>query len=162
TANGNIVQLIGTTIQTGGAISCTIGTNNRDVSLFNTGNRIAGAVTVAETGANFIRDVSLRNISDTALPPTGTPLTPARHVRHINLFFDHNGVVLPAYNISNNLVVTAGGDISQNAALTIGGNATFTVLGDFAIDLSTATNDFSGSVSLNAPQSTQQIQVADS
>lgn len=161
-SNGNIVQRIGTGIETDGSVSLTAGaTNNRDILLPSSVNRIGGAVTVTELSAGFLRDVSLRNAADNATAPTGTALTTAGNVRNLTLFFDNNGVALPGYNITGTLAVTAGGDITQTAAETVGAAGNFTILGDHAIDLSNPGNAFSSFVSLNAPQSTQPVQIAD-
>lgn len=163
TASGSITQQAGTTIETGGALSLTADTSgNIDLLLANAGNRVAGAVTVAELGGGDVRDISLRNSADGALPPTGTPLTTASDVRNLTLFFDNNGVTLPGYNISNNLSVTAGGDITQSAALTVPGTTSITVLGDFGITLTQAANTFTGAVSLIDPQSTQPVSLTNS
>ena len=159
TSNGNIVQKSGTTIQTGGAVALTIASNNHDVLLSNSGNHIAGAVTVAESSAGFLRDVSFRNADDHASAPTGTPLTTVGDVRNLTLFFDNNGVALPGYNITGSLNVTTGGDITQTAAETIGVNTTVTLQGDFGIALTNVANAFSGAVSINAPHATQPIAV---
>jgi hypothetical protein len=161
TAGGSITQAAGTTIQTGGALSATVSAKKSDILLNNAGNRIAGAVTVAETGSGFLRDVSLRNAADNALPPTGAPITNGT-IRNLTLFFDNNGVALPGYSTTGNLSVTAGGDVTQSAALNIGGNTTVTILGDFGITLANNANVFSGTVGLNATQSTQPVQVVDS
>jgi hypothetical protein len=163
TSIGNIRQAAGTTIQTGGALALTIDlNNNRNITLLNAGNRIAGAVTVAGTGGGDLQDFSLRNAADNASLPTGTPFTTAGDIRNLTLFFDNNGMSLPGYDISNNLTLTAGGDITQTAGLTVPGTTTVTILGDFAITLTNAANNFSGAVSLNAPQSTQPLQVTNS
>jgi hypothetical protein len=161
TAGGSITQASGTTIQTGGAVSATVSAKKSDILLGNAGNQIAGAVTVAETGNGFLRNVSLGNAANGAVPPTGTPITNGS-VNNLTLVFDNNGVVLPGYNINGNLTVTAGGDVSQSAALNIGGNTTVAILGDFGITLANNANVFSGSVGLNATQSTQPIQIVDS
>jgi hypothetical protein len=161
TAAGTITQGVGTTIQTGGAVTTTTATNNRDVLLGNAGNNIAGTVTAVESGAGFLRDYSLRNAFDNATLPAGTPFTTANDIRNLTLFFDNNGIALPGYSITGNLTVTAGGDITQTAALTVGGNATFTVLGDFGLNVSNANNNFGGPVSLNDPKSTQPVVVAE-
>jgi hypothetical protein len=87
--------------------------------LGNAGNRIAGAVSVTESGANFLRDFSLRNAFGNATLPTGTAFTTANDIRDLTLFFDSTGIALPGYNPSRNLSVTAGGDVTQLAALTI-------------------------------------------
>ncbi len=161
-ANGFIFQALGTTIQTDGALALTInGGANRDIVLDKVGNHIGGAVTIAESGGGDVRDVSIRNADDNATAPTGTPLTTAGDVRNLTLFFDNNGIALPGYNISNNLSVTAGGEITQTAPLTIAGTTTLTILGDHGIALTNVANAFSGAVSLNAPQSTQAVQIVD-
>lgn len=161
TSNGSLTQKGGTTIEAGGAMSLTVTSNNRDILLGNVGNRIGGTVTVAESGAGFLRDVNLRNAADNASAPIGTPLTTAGDVRNLTLFFDNNGVALPGYNITGTLNVTAGGDITQTAAETIGGASTFTILGDHAINLSDPANAFASAVAFNAPQSTQPVLIAD-
>ena len=61
--------------------------------------------------------------------------------------------------LTGNLTITGGGDIAQSAPLAVPGATTATVLGDFSIALTIATNNFTGAVSLNAPQSTQPLQV---
>jgi hypothetical protein len=162
TVNGNLNQVAGTTIQTGGAVSLTVDTGlNRNINLGNAGNRIAGAVTVAESNGGDVRDVTLRNAADGALAPTGTPLTTANDVRNLTLFFDNNGVALPGYTISGSLTVVAGGDVTQTASLTVGGtnNTTVTVQGDFGIALTDPGNGLGAVVSLNATQSTQPVAV---
>ena len=161
TFNGTLTQRFGTTIQTDGPVALTVSTGlNRNITLGNAGNRIAGAITIAETAGGDVRDVTIRNAFDTALPPTGTPLTTAGDVRNLTLFFDNNGVALPGYNISGNLTVTAGGDVTQTAALTVAGTTTVTILGDFGIDLSNSANAFTGIVSLNDTRSTRPVRVA--
>lgn len=162
TANGNIVQLIGTTIDTDGPITGTIGTNNRDFNISNAGNRIAGTITVVEITPGFVRDVAIRNAEDNASLPVGAPLTTPGDIRNLTLIFDNNIIALPGYNISNNLIVTAGGDITQTAQLTVAGTSTFRVLGDFGITVTNPANNFTGAVALNAPQSTQPLQVTNS
>ena len=156
---GNITQQLGTTIQTGGSLTTTTGTNNRDVILGNAGNRIAGVVTAIESTPNFLRDYSLRNSFDNATLPTGIPFTTAGDIRNLTLYFDNNGIALPGYNISNNLTITAGGAITQSAGLTVPGSASFTILGDFGTTLTDAANAFSGTALFIAAQSTQPIQI---
>jgi hypothetical protein len=163
TTTSNLVQLGGTTIETDGAVAVIIDqTNNHDVSLFNAGNRIGGPVTIATTGGGGVRDVSLRNAADNASLPTGTPLTTAGDVRNLTLFFDHTGMVLPGYNISSNLVVTAGGDITQTGPLLVPGTSSISVLGDFGITLTDAGNNLDGAISISATQSTQTVSLVNS
>lgn len=160
TANGNISQRNGTTIRTDGAVNLTVTIlGNRDIDLDNPGNRIGGAVSVAEASGGDVRDVRLRNAADNAAPPTGTPLTTAGDVRDLILFFDNNGVALPGYSITGNLNVTAGGDVTQAGGMTVPGTTTVTVQGDFAIALDDLFNTLSGNVSLHAPQSAQTVAV---
>lgn len=160
TSTGNVRQAPGTTIQTGGALALAIDVNNnRNIVLNNAGNRIAGAVTVAEVGTGDLQDFTLHNAFDNASLPTGTPFAAAGDVRNLTLTFDNNGMALPGYNIAGNLSVTAGGDITQSAPLAIGGNTTATILGDFGINFFNPANAFAPAVSLNATQSTQAVLV---
>jgi hypothetical protein len=158
-ANGSMSQKTGTTIKTGGPMTLTVTSNNRDILFANAGNHIEGTVTAVESGANFLRDFNLRNASDIASLPAGTPFTTAGDVRNLTLFFDNNAIALPAYSITNNLNITAGGDISQTAALTVGGTTTATVLGDFALNLNNPANALTGNVALNASRSTQPVRI---
>jgi|GEM_PF-6109349 len=158
-SNGTVTQRAGTTIQTDGSVSITVGSNNRDVLLGNVDNHLGGTITLAETGAGFLRDVTIRNSADNASLPVGTPLTTANDVRNLRLQFDNNSIALPNYNISGALTIISGGDITQTAALTIGGTSAFTVTGDHAITVTNTANSFGGAVSLNAPQSTQAVQL---
>ncbi|HJZ94603.1 MAG TPA: hypothetical protein VKE40_27300, partial [Gemmataceae bacterium] len=62
TFNGNLTQRTGTTIQTDGPVSLTVDTGaNRNITLANAGNRIAGPITIAEINGGDVRDVSIRN-----------------------------------------------------------------------------------------------------
>lgn len=159
TATGGVTQQLGTTIETGGSITAIVGANNRDIILASPGNEIAGPVLVGESAAGFLRDVALRNAHGNALLPTGTALATAGNVRNLTLFFDHTGIALAGYAVANNLTVTAGGDITQTAPLSVPGNATFSLIGDHAINLTNATNVLGGKVSFNTEQSTQPVQV---
>lgn len=159
-SNGTVAQRTGSTIDSDGAISITVGSNNRDITLGNADNQMGGTITVGSTAANFLRDVTIRNASDSAIPPVGTPLNTVNDVRNVRLTFDNTGIALPTYAITGSLTVLAGGDITQTAALAVGGAATFTVIGDHAITLTNAANSFGTAVGFNAPQSTQPIQVA--
>ena len=163
TSRGTITQQSSTGITTGGNISLAIDTNtNRDILLNSNANHIAGSVTVAETNGGTVRDFSLRNLDPHASSPTGTPFTTAGDIRNLTLLFDHTGVVLPGYNITGALTVSAGGDITQSAALTVGTTSNFTVQGDFGIIVNNSANAFTGPVSLNAAESTQHISVENS
>lgn len=158
-SNGSVTQRAGSTLETNGAVSISVASNNRDILLGNVDNHIGGIVTVGETGAGFLRDVTIRNAAETAVAPVGTPVTTAGDIRNLRLTFDNAGIALPAFNISGTLNITAGGDITQTGIQTIGGTSALTVIGDHVITMTNTANAFSGAVSLNAPQSTQAIQL---
>jgi hypothetical protein len=61
---------------------------------------------------------------------------------------DTNAIVLGTINVANNLAVTGVGITQTAGGITVGGISTFNA-GAGVIALTTATNDFSGAVSLN-------------
>ena len=158
-SSGNIVQRAGTAIQTDGAVSIQITATNHDVLLGSADNHIGGTITLSESTSGFLRDVTIRNTAANATVPTGTPLTIADNVRNLRLQFDNAGIALPGYTISGNLTLIAGGDIAQTGLLDVGGTSAITVSGDHAISLTNTGNVFSNAVGLNAPHSTQPIQL---
>jgi len=157
TARGNITQASGSVISTGGAATFTIDTTSGSVLLGTSANKVLGTVTMGEANGGDLVNVSFRNISSAASLPSIALLGNAGDIDNYTLFFDNTGIVLPALNIAGALNVTAGGAITQGGALTAA-TASFTVLGNSAIDLAAFTNTINGALQFNSPQSSQAVQ----
>lgn len=158
-AGGSFQQDLGTTIETDGSVALTFsGGANRDVLFGVSANDIGGAVSVTESGGSDLRDFALRNVADNASLPTGTAFGAAGDIRNLTLIFDHNSIVLPAYNVSGALTLTAGGSITQTAAITAS-DTNVNILGDHAVLLNIITGNNFGSLNLSAPDSTQDVTV---
>lgn len=153
TAQGNITQT--GRIFTAGNATFTIDGVAGDVFLASVDNHVAGSVTVGEVNAGDLVNLAWRNINPAAAFPLGTPLTTPGDVNDLILIFDNNSLALPTLDIAGNLSVSVGGALTQAGALLANGSGlnTFTVLGNFSIDLSNTGNDFVGSVALDAPNS---------
>jgi len=99
---------------------------------------VTGAATFAAGGAN---DITLNNASNNF---SNAAFTTGNNVSVTDL----NALILGASTVSGNLTVNTTGAITQSGALAVTGTSSFTV-GANAITLTTATNDFTGAVSLS-------------
>ena len=138
---GNITQS-GVTIITSGASTFDVGTGivASDILLGND-NDISGLITVGTAGV--IRDLTIRNINAAAT----VPVLPAT-LRNLTLQFTTASITIPAINITGDLVILAGGDILQSGAILVALTSSLTAGNN--ITLTTATNDFTGAVTVPA------------
>ena len=137
-AGGNITQT--GVLDVAGTSTFTVLAANSDVLLDTQANDFTGAITVTNNGN--VRDLGLRNVNAAAT----VPALPAG-LRNLTLIFNNAAIALPAVTLTGNLVVTAGGAITDTGALVVPGTTTLTA-GAFNITLDTATNNFTGAVSV--------------
>jgi filamentous hemagglutinin family protein len=143
TAGGNISES-GAVTATGGASTFTIDGTLASVLMGTQANNFGSqVVTVNTTGGGTVQDVSLRNVSASAVNPT----LPGG-LRNLTLEYDNAAIALPGVTVTGTLGVTAGGTISENGVVTAtGGASTFTIDGTTAsVLMGTQANNFGSQV----------------
>jgi len=121
TAGGHITQTGGALTVTGGTTTVAVTSAGSDILLHTQANDFGTSPVVFGGTQSNIHDVGLRNINAGAVQPSYAGLT---NLHSLTLIHDNTAIDLPAFTLSGDLTVTAGGMITDSGVLSVTGTTT--------------------------------------